>query len=79
MRSTRIRIRPRRARLPCEAEPGLVSDPVVRARVASGWAFTVDDGYALFELDIEHVVLGVRPTADDWPPVYTSWHEGAAG
>ena len=47
--------------------------------VASGWAFTVDDGYALFELDIEHVLVGVRPTADDWPPVYTSWHEGAAG
>ena len=57
----------------------LVTDPDVRARVASGWAFTVDDGYALFELDIEHAVLGVRPTADDWPPVYTSWHEGDAG
>ena len=54
----------------------LVTDPDLRARVASGWAFGVDDGYALFELGIEHAVLGVRPTADDWPPVYSSWHEG---
>ena len=32
----------------------LVTDPDVRARIASGWAFTADDGYALFELDIEN-------------------------
>lgn len=57
----------------------LVTDLADRARVASGWAFTVDDGYTLFELGIEHAQLGVRPTADDWPPVYTSWREGGAG
>jgi len=56
-----------------------VTDRDVRARVASGWAFGVDDGYALFELDVEHALLGARPTADDWPPVYTSWHEGDEG
>jgi hypothetical protein len=56
----------------------LVADPAERARVGADWAFTVDDGYALFELLIEHALLGVRPTADDWPPVYSSWHEGAA-
>jgi hypothetical protein len=44
-----------------------------RKRVASGWAFTVDDDYTLFEFQIEHAVLGARATADDWPPVYTSW------
>jgi hypothetical protein len=57
----------------------LVTDPGERARVASDWAFTVDDGYTLFELGIEHALLGVRPTADDWPPAYSSWHEGAEG
>ena len=68
---------PSEAALRGRARP--VTDPDVRARVASGWAFTVDDAYALFELDIETALLGVRPTADDWPPVYTSWREGDAG
>jgi hypothetical protein len=53
----------------------LVSDAAERARVALGWAFGVDDSYTLFELIIEHALLGVRPTADDWPPVYSSWSE----
>jgi hypothetical protein len=22
---------------------------------------------------IEHAILGERPTANDWPPVYASW------
>ena len=51
----------------------LVDDPDERGRVATGWAFTVDDSYTLFEFSIEHALLGARPTADDWPPVYTSW------
>jgi hypothetical protein len=52
----------------------LVDAPDERKRVASGWAFTVDDDYTLFEFQIDHAVLGARATADDWPPVYTSWN-----
>ena len=51
----------------------LVDDPDERARVAIGWAFAVDDSYALFEFTIDSALLGTRPTADDWPPIYTSW------
>lgn len=51
----------------------LVDEPDERARVAVGWAFEVDDSYTLFEFSIESALLGVRPTADDWPPVYSSW------
>jgi len=52
-----------------------VADPRLRERALAAWSF---DGsqYPLFELDIEHAQLGRRPTADDWPPVYTSWREG---
>ena len=57
----------------------LVSDADKRAQVAAGWAFGVDGTYTLFAFDIEHAVLGVRPTADDWPPVYSSWREGGPG
>ena len=51
----------------------LVDAPDERGRVAAGWAFEVDDDYTLFEFSIESALLGARPTADDWPPVYTSW------
>ena len=51
----------------------LVDDPEERGRVATGWAFEVDDSYTLFEFSIENAVLGARATADDWPPIYTSW------
>jgi hypothetical protein len=50
-----------------------VTDGTTRAAVASAWAFEVDDGYRLFEFGVEHAVFGERATADDWPPVYTSW------
>ncbi len=50
-----------------------VTDPAERATAADGWSFEVDDGFTLYELAIDHAVLGDRPTADDWPPVYTSW------
>ena len=56
----------------------LVDAPEERPRVASGWAFTADDDYTLFEFGIEHAVLGSRATADDWPPVYTSWRAPGA-
>ena len=44
-----------------------------RQKVAQDWFFTVQDTYPLYELMIETVLLGERPTANDWPPVYTSW------
>src|SRR4029079_949650 len=49
-----------------------------RADVAAGWAFEIDDGYALFEFDIEIALLGARPRHDDWPRVYSSWKDAAA-
>jgi hypothetical protein len=36
----------------------------------------VDDGYRLFELDLDHVTLGERASPDDWPPIYSSWRSG---
>jgi hypothetical protein len=51
----------------------LVTDAELRARIASDWFFRVSDSYPLYELDIERVLLGERRTADDWPPIYTSW------
>ena len=50
-----------------------VTDPDRRAAAAAEWPFEVDDGYTLYELSIDHAVVGDRPTADDWPPVYASW------
>jgi Pyridoxamine 5'-phosphate oxidase len=50
-----------------------VSDEALRARIAADWFFTVSDSYPLYELLIEHALLGERPRANDWPPVYTSW------
>jgi len=50
-----------------------VSDPAVRASAVAVWPFTVGAGDALFELGIDHVLLGERPDADAWPPVYRSW------
>ena len=56
----------------------LVEDDAVRSAVAAEWSFEVDDMYRLFELSIDSALLGVRPTADDWPPKYTSWKAKAA-
>jgi hypothetical protein len=53
-----------------------VTDGGLRAAAAAVWPFEVDDGYTLYELAIDHAVLGERATADDWPPVYTSWRPG---
>jgi hypothetical protein len=50
-----------------------VDDPSERARVARGWTFEADEGYTLFAFDIEQAILGVRDSADEWPPRYTSW------
>jgi hypothetical protein len=56
-----------------------VTDPERRAAAAAEWSFEVDDGYTLYELAIDHAVVGERPTADDWPPVYTSWRPSDGG
>jgi hypothetical protein len=45
----------------------------LRDAAAAVWSFEADDGYRLFELDIEHAIIGRRASADDWPPVYVSW------
>jgi Pyridoxamine 5'-phosphate oxidase len=55
----------------------LVADPAVRAAAASHWYFEVDDTYRLFEFSIDSALVGERPTADDWPPKYTSWRAAA--
>ncbi len=57
----------------------LVDDAAERAGVAAGWAFEVDDEYTLFEFDVEIALLGARPTADDWPPRYSSWKDPRLG
>lgn len=54
-----------------------VTDAATRAGAAAEWSFEVDDGYTLYELSIDHAVFGERATADDWPPVYTSWRANA--
>jgi hypothetical protein len=54
-----------------------VGDPV-RSAVAREWAFEVDDGYELFEFSIDSALVGSRPTAEDWPPVYTVWRSPSA-
>jgi hypothetical protein len=56
-----------------------VTDAARRAAAAASWWFEVDEGYALYELSIEHAVFGRRASADDWPPVYESWRPQPAG
>lgn len=50
-----------------------ITDAATRAAMAKDWFFTVSDAYPLYELMVEHVVLGERATEDDWPPQYRSW------
>ncbi len=51
----------------------LVNEEATRSAIAADWFFTVSESYPLYELLVEHALLGVRPTANDWPPQYTSW------
>ena len=51
----------------------LVTDGKVRQAAAADWFFSVSDDYPLYELLIEHALLGERASADDWPPRYRSW------
>ena len=50
-----------------------VENEALRANIAADWFFTVGDAYPLYELMITTALLGERPTADDWPPIYSSW------
>jgi hypothetical protein len=50
-----------------------IQDPERKAALAAAWYFATGDEYLPFEFLIDHALLGERPTADDWPPVYTSW------
>ena len=50
----------------------LVTDAAVREAAAAQWFFTVSAAYPLYELLIEHALLGER-AADEWPPRYRSW------
>ena len=59
-----------------EARP--VTDATVRQAAAADWFFTVSDDYPLYELLIEHALLGERPSADDWPPRYRSWRSAGS-
>jgi hypothetical protein len=54
----------------------LVTDPALRAAAAADWFYTVSEAYPLYELLIEHALLGERKTASDWPPRYRSWRSG---
>lgn len=49
-----------------------VVDYALRSAVAANWFFTAKD-YPLYELLIEHAMLGERATTNDWPPRYTFW------
>ena len=51
----------------------VATDQDTRRRVADAWSFEVDEGYGLFVFDVQSAILGARPTADAWPPIYTAW------
>ena len=55
-----------------------VDDPTVRGAAAAAWSFEVDESYALFELSIEAALVGLRDSADEWPPRYRSWTTAAS-
>ena len=56
-----------------------IDDEATRLRIGGAWYFDVnDENHRLFEFDIDHAILGARPTADDWPPRYTSWRSDGA-
>jgi hypothetical protein len=50
-----------------------ITDEATRSAIAAEWFFNVSESYPLYELLIEHALLGERPTANDWPPAYSSW------
>jgi len=59
-------------------EARLVTDAATRQAAAADWFFTVSDSYPLYELLIEHALLGERDSAADWPPRYRSWRSAGS-
>lgn len=57
----------------------LVTDAAVRAAAAGQWFFTVSDDYPLYELLVEHALLGERASVNEWPPRYRSWRSQVPG
>jgi hypothetical protein len=51
----------------------LVEDENLRGQIAKDWFFSVSDDYPLYELSIDHAILGERGSPNDWPPRYRSW------
>jgi general stress protein 26 len=51
----------------------VVTDAATRQAAAADWFFTVSESYPLYELLIEHALLGERYSANEWPPRYRSW------
>lgn len=47
-------------------------DPARRSTLAADWSWTVGQARC-FEFLIQDALYGERPTADDWPPTYTTW------
>jgi hypothetical protein len=47
-------------------------DETTRAALAADWSWSVGEARA-FEFLIEDALYSARPTADDWPPKYTTW------
>lgn len=50
-----------------------IDDPETWSRLAAAWYFEIDHDHRLFEFEVEHAILGARPTRESWPPVYRSW------
>jgi hypothetical protein len=52
-------------------------DLETRARLASDWGFSPGEAPA-FEFLIDEALYAERPTADDWPPKYSTWRSPPA-
>lgn len=57
----------------CRGRAVAIDDENIRDRAASAWSFEPDATFGLFELRLESALLGRRPDADAWPPIYSSW------
>ena len=50
-----------------------VTDADLRARVDAAYQNDVPPDHALFQLDIDRVLLATYRHLGDWPPIYTHW------
>jgi Pyridoxamine 5'-phosphate oxidase len=56
----------------------VIDDAGLRREIAHDWFFRVKEAYPLYELLINHVVLGER-IPGRWPPHYRSWRNNTTG